>query len=661
MTELNQQEFAANPARLRANQAAIDADTARSRAAVKADMDGLYADLRRHLTTGGPNGGPAVTPPPATIMSRLTDAQQDAVTAQINANIEGRKPTTDPQTWYKIRQGLTADDATERQRWASTNLVPFMGRLSAEDYASLEKLQTVMRSNDGGAEQSRLQIINRMANQALRSVGINPTPRFDAAPDSDAAQAARFHRALQDELSAVESKGRRPTETEAYGIVSGLKDTGIKSGWLKVNDPGASRGVTSDSSSANATLHEDALPPEQRQRSWLTLDFDRLKRMREDGEQATVGIDGSEGAPATEPDPGSPEYQAADSAGPKDRGRTGRKCIGGGARRDCPSVSAARRERGFAGRIGVGARRRSPRRDRAGRIEVARKGAALLVRVVPVAAGAAAAAPVILVPGNSGAELHPMGENLRVRTAPGQRSATVQRRVDDGLFGTGIGAKWIDLPVGAEWASDERTGRRYIAIDRLGLEQAVGRDAADAALGGNGIAEARRPSEEGGSRGRKGGYEDSDDDDQRQETLDKEARLRRRRENRPPPAADLEQRPDRAPLKPPHELSDEDIADIAHKIASGHASKKHREEFPEFGSDTEFEAHVANVIKDKRSENKTTPEDHTAYWHNRQRDSHCCRSARARQRYCAAAKDWAEVFRQYSHQVLLAQVCRRKM
>jgi hypothetical protein len=67
LTALNENEFAANPARLRTNQAAIDADTARGRAAVKAEVDGLYADLRRHLTTGGPNGGPGVTPPPATI------------------------------------------------------------------------------------------------------------------------------------------------------------------------------------------------------------------------------------------------------------------------------------------------------------------------------------------------------------------------------------------------------------------------------------------------------------------------------------------------------------------------------------------------------------------------------------------------------------------
>jgi hypothetical protein len=136
-------------------------------------------------------------------MSRLTDAQQDAVTAQVNGNIEGRAPRTDPQTWYAIRQGLTDGEASERQRWASTNLVQFMGRLSDEDFAALNKLQTMARGNESGTEQRRLQAMTRMANSALRSIGIDPTARPDAATGSDAAQAAMFHRALQDELSAL--------------------------------------------------------------------------------------------------------------------------------------------------------------------------------------------------------------------------------------------------------------------------------------------------------------------------------------------------------------------------------------------------------------------------------------------------------------------------
>jgi hypothetical protein len=89
-----------------------------------------------------------------------------------------------------------------------------MGRLSGDDFAALEKLQAAVRADDGGAGQTRRQIVNLMANHALRSLGIDPTPRPDAPPGSDAAQAARFHRALQDELAAFESRGHKPTEAE---------------------------------------------------------------------------------------------------------------------------------------------------------------------------------------------------------------------------------------------------------------------------------------------------------------------------------------------------------------------------------------------------------------------------------------------------------------
>jgi len=165
-----------------------------------------------------------------------------------------RSTSTDPQTWYVIRQGLTGDDSTERQRWAAKNLAPFMGRLSAEDYAALETLQASIRNNDGGVGQRRLQAITRMANDTLWSAGIDPRPQPDAAPDSDAARASRFHRALQDELSAFESRGRKPTEAEAYDIVNGLKDTAIKSGWLGVSNSGEPPIVASDTPSTDHAL-----------------------------------------------------------------------------------------------------------------------------------------------------------------------------------------------------------------------------------------------------------------------------------------------------------------------------------------------------------------------------------------------------------------------
>jgi hypothetical protein len=621
LTALNEREFAARPARLRANQAAIDTDTARGRAAVKAETDSLYADLRRHLTTGGPGGGPAMTPPPATIMSRLTDAQQDAVAAQVNATIEGRKTATDPQTWYTIRQGLTGGDAGERQRWASTSLVPFMGRLSAEDYAALETLQATVRSNDGGAEQSRLQVITRMANDALRSVGIDPTPRPDAPTDSDAAQAARFHRALQDELSAFESsKGRTATAAEAQDVVDRLATTAFKGGGFKASNRNdflikvsdVPDGAQQPDAEAPASAGQDRImvidvptDPESYKR------FLEEHAQRKAAGQAATSTGGAGGAPATEPDSASDEYRAADA-----QARTIVAEQGG-------DPSEVRRAEQSPRQTSRGASMAVPVPPEwlpgsavLGKLaeavaQAARAAGSWVARAAPAAAGmtAGAAAQVaggaltlIVIPTNSGSEYVRINENLRVRTPPGQ-DAKLELRVDNGLFG--IGAKWVDLQVGAAWAYDRC--RRYVAIDRLGLEQAIGRDAADAALGGNGIAWAKRPSKDDGRRRSK----DGEIDEWGNEPQQGNSKPRDVWQNRPPQAEDLEQRPDQ-PHVPPHERSDEEIDEIAHKIVFGHASDKHRldqKEFPELGSDTELQAHVADVIRKARPPASAGPAD----------------------------------------------------
>jgi len=252
---LNEQEFATNPGRLRANKTAIESDSVQARAAVNADANGLYAEVRRHLTTGGPNGGPAVTLPPATLMSRLTDSQQDTVIAQIHAAIEGRQSSTDPQIWYTIRQGLTSDDAGERRRWASKNLVPFMGHLSADDFAALEKLQATIHAS--GGESTRLQTINQMANRALQSIGINPGP----GRKSDSTEPPTFHRALQDELSAFESsKGRPATAADAQHIVDRLATTAKRGRWLTVSGPNALLKKVMVHRSTDAALNKNNTP-----------------------------------------------------------------------------------------------------------------------------------------------------------------------------------------------------------------------------------------------------------------------------------------------------------------------------------------------------------------------------------------------------------------
>ena len=99
---------------------------------------------------------------------------------------------------------------------------------------------------------------------------------------------------MHDELLAFESRGRKPTKAEAYGIVNGLKDTTINSGWLEVGDSRPSPAVDSDIPSIDDTIHEpgaelaQAGPPDD-----------------------ATGATRSDTA-ATEPDPGSDVYRDAD-------------------------------------------------------------------------------------------------------------------------------------------------------------------------------------------------------------------------------------------------------------------------------------------------------------------------------------------------------------
>jgi hypothetical protein len=236
LTQQNEAQFANDPVRLRANQAAIESDYTKSKALVQAGKDKLYADLQDFMAKGGPNGGPAVTMPPATIMSQLTYEQQNSVERQINRNIEGKKTKTDQGAWYALQSGLTSDNANVREMWAGTNLMQFREHLSDQDFQELAKLQAEVRKG-GGTNLTGAQTVTQQVNGALLQLGIDPTPKPDASADSDAAKAAKFHRAFQDELTAFEAnKGKKATPQEVRGIIDGLVKTGAQSGLFIKSD-----------------------------------------------------------------------------------------------------------------------------------------------------------------------------------------------------------------------------------------------------------------------------------------------------------------------------------------------------------------------------------------------------------------------------------------
>lgn len=103
--------------------------------------------------------------------------------------------------------------------------------------------------------------------------------------------------------------------------------------------------------------------------------------------------------------------------------------------------------------------------------------AALAARYAPIAARAGsaplAALPFLFIPTNTQSETTDLGDGLRARVRPGQRTVEIERRVDSGLFGTGIMAKWETLPVEA-WQHVGRDGSVNTVVNHEQLNRALG-------------------------------------------------------------------------------------------------------------------------------------------------------------------------------------------
>jgi hypothetical protein len=106
-------------------------------------------------------------------------------------------------------------------------------------------------------------------------------------------------------------------------------------------------------------------------------------------------------------------------------------------------------------------------------------------RLAPAAGGLAAGGAVLLTPMNTPATTYDLGDGLRAQSAPGQRSVAIEQRVNDGLLGTGVGAKWERLDVDAE-VGPGPDGIVRLKINPDQLSSAVGADVASRVLGNSG-------------------------------------------------------------------------------------------------------------------------------------------------------------------------------
>ena len=213
----------------------IEAGFTQQKAAIQLYKDKLYDAVQQHMNTGGPNGGPATSVPPANIFSQLTWEQQQSIERQVERNIAGKKTVTRQDVWYGIHQGLTSDNANVRDVWASSPLLQYKEFLSDVDFQELAKLQASVRKGEG-RELTEAQTVTGLLNSTLLTMGIDPTPKpgsTQMSPTSDANKAATFHRVFQEELTTFErEKGKKADPLDRQKIVDGLVKKVATEGWL---------------------------------------------------------------------------------------------------------------------------------------------------------------------------------------------------------------------------------------------------------------------------------------------------------------------------------------------------------------------------------------------------------------------------------------------
>ncbi|MBS0547721.1 MAG: hypothetical protein JSR24_08235, partial [Proteobacteria bacterium] len=237
-------------------------------------------------------------------------------------------------------------------------------------------------------------------------------------------------------------------------------------------------------------------------------------------------------------------------------------------------------------------------------------------RVIPyagrVATGAAGAA-TLLLPENTQATFTELPGGLRLRTAPGQRTVTIERKTDNGILGTGIGAKWEELPVNAEHTTAP-DGRSMIAIDPRQLERAIGAEAMSRIGRSSGIAMARPPRDRNGEKrptpgiGHNSGNDPDPDDGQKPPPpIDREAAAQTRKTAEDALLAGIFGK------RSDPERERRETRQAAEEIAA-HAYEKHKNEFADVHSPQQFVDHIENAMSNA-TDSESNGHGRTVYWH----------------------------------------------
>lgn len=182
------------------------------RAASEAQHRALRAQAYQALDAGG--GIDAI---PATVWGELPLQDRQSIEAFVERRAKGTQKT-DPAVYDRLNR--MAGDKPED--FANTDLLQYRGDLTEAHWTHFSDLQRTVKAADTRASEKTTSIrnANQMADDALRQMKIDPSPKEGSA---DAGKAAAFRMRLQQEVSEFEAqKGGKADPTDIQKIVDRL-------------------------------------------------------------------------------------------------------------------------------------------------------------------------------------------------------------------------------------------------------------------------------------------------------------------------------------------------------------------------------------------------------------------------------------------------------
>lgn len=166
---------------------------------------------------------------PASLRAAIPGDQIDNLQAYAAKRAKGIEPATDWSVYYELRR--------DPELLKVANLMTFKGKLADSEFKSLVAEQEGLRSGKAEnvtATRSATQILNAYLTEA----NIDPAPKPNKSPTSDAAKVGRAMRAQQQAITAAEqAKGRKLTPSEIEQETAKIfTNVTVKGSWFGTND-----------------------------------------------------------------------------------------------------------------------------------------------------------------------------------------------------------------------------------------------------------------------------------------------------------------------------------------------------------------------------------------------------------------------------------------